>query len=204
MRKTFLIIPISLLFAGCGESEPKQESGNLDSGTVKQSGMLDTCACSDLDIDSSGNHLLKESIFTGICVENYPETNVKYIEKNILNGKLHGKIRYFDKNGEVILEEVYEAGSKKRSGDVESLTCSCSELDKIETPGISSGPVMYVLDDIPFTGTCREYYPESDQVYMEVNYRKGLVHGFTTYYKKDGSTLLIEKYVDGMQTSVVH
>ncbi|MCB9224744.1 MAG: hypothetical protein R2780_07365 [Crocinitomicaceae bacterium] len=202
MRFYILTILIGSILVSCGNEETKGNS-ILDTGTVKHSGDLDTCACNELDIDSLGMHLKNSSKYTGICYENYPETDIKYIEKNILNGQLHGKITYFDKAGEIILEEIYEGGNKKRSGEVEFITCHCSELAKIETPGNVS-PVRYFLDEIPFTGSCEEYYPESKQVYMEVTYENGFVNGFTTYFNKDGSVLLIEKYENGELVKTIH
>jgi hypothetical protein len=202
MRRLFLITLLPALVFSCGENN-KSNDEELDTGTVKQSEQLDTCSCSELDIDSTGNHFFKNKLYTGICVENYPNSDSKYIEKNILNGRLHGRIAYYDKSGEIILEEIYEEGNKKRSGNVDIVICACSELEKVETPG-NVAPVRYFLDEIPFTGSCEEYYPNTGQLYMQVNYENGLVHGFTTYFNKDGSTLLIEKYDNGEMISVIH
>jgi hypothetical protein len=187
----------------CTENISSEEEVLNDSGTVKQSELEDTCSCNDLDIDSTGNHFLDAEIYTGICVQSYPETDLKYIEKSILNGRLHGKVTYYDKYGEIILEEIYEEGDQKRSGAVDALNCDCSELDKVEIPG-SQGAMRYMLDDIPYTGICVKYYPESAQIYMEANYENGLPDGYTTYYNKDGSTLLMEKYDNGVQVKAIH
>lgn len=198
-------IPSLLLLTflpGCGENT-SNTTIPTDSGTLKESEMMDTCECKVLDTDTTGMHYLNDKPYTGTCINYYPETQTKYIEKSILNGKIHGKVTYYSKKGDVLIEEVYEAGNKKRSGNVDVLTCQCSELEKQEThyPAV---PYRYLLDDIPYTGTCEEYYPDSDQLYMRVSYKKGVLDGHTIYYNKDGSTLLIERYENGELVRTIH
>ena len=150
-----------------------------------------------MDLDSTGIHLFKEKLYTGICIEYYPGTESKYIEKSILSGYLHGKSSFYDKSGNLLVEEIYENGKKKRSGEVMPLTCDCSEL--IKTTDISpDGITRYMLDDIPYTGTCEKFYPDSSNIYMEVNYKNGLLEGRSTYYNKDGSKMYTEKYEKGV------
>jgi antitoxin component YwqK of YwqJK toxin-antitoxin module len=164
---------------------------------------MDTCFCNVLDKDTTGLYLLKAKKYTGMCIENYPETAAKYIEKSLLEGQLHGKIKYFDKLGNVLIEEIYESGKKIRSGEVDIIECDCSELD----PKLSSTqgvPNRYYLDGIPYTGTCHKSYPDVSQKYMEVSYEQGVHHGRTTYFNKDGSIMYTEKYEKGELISTYH
>ncbi|MEO9533007.1 MAG: hypothetical protein ABJG68_00030 [Crocinitomicaceae bacterium] len=199
------IIALSLVFGvlSCGSESDQIPPATNNSGTVMQSSLMDTCFCAELDVDSTGVFYKKEAKYTGMCIENYPETEIKYIEKSLLEGRLHGKIKFFDKQGNVLIEEIYENGDKKRSGEVEILDCDCSELTlKVSTtPGI---PNRYYLDDIPYTGTCHEFYPGIDQKYMEVSYKQGVHHGRTTYFNKDGSTMYSEKYEKGELTNTYY
>jgi hypothetical protein len=194
IRTVTVLIFVSFLFDSCDSQN--EETVNSDSGTFKQSEILDTCLCNDLDEDSLGNHLMKEELYTGICVEYYPGTETKYIEKSLLDGKMHGQMILYDKQGEKLAEETYEEGIKKRDGEVEILNCDCSELvqNKTSVPGVGT---VFFLDDIPYTGTCNSYYPETDIKYMEINYKSGVPDGRTYYYDKEGSVLYIENYENG-------
>jgi len=202
-RIFFLLTTITILFSACSDEGSKNDSEVAHDGTVMQSSELDTCECNALDVDSLGVMYLKENLYTGICIQNYPETDSKYIEKSILDGKLHGKIIYYDKMGEVLIEELYENGEKKRSGDLENLTCDCKELERKEAT-IPNMPTTYYLDNIPFTGTCTDLYPGSTQTYMEVMYKNGLVEGRSSYYNRDGSLMYTEKYEQGKLVSTLH
>jgi antitoxin component YwqK of YwqJK toxin-antitoxin module len=66
------------------------------------------------------------------------------------------------------------------------------------------GMSIYKLDDVPFTGRCEKFYENSNQLYMESSYKKGILDGYTIYYNRDGSTILMEKYELGVMTSTVH
>ena len=193
---------LSLLQA-CGGGANEKNKGFTETGEMKESEFLDTCQCKNLESDSTGIYYKNGKKFTGICLDYYPGTTDKYIEQNLLNGQLHGKVTYFGKEGEVLIEEIYENGQKKRSGEVDVLNCACTELTKEETH-VPQVPYRYLLDNIPYTGSCHEYYPESDQIYVEMNYKDGLLDGHMVYYNKDGSTLMIEKYEKGIQISAVH
>lgn len=197
--RTYLLPIFLLLLVSCGDASEK--STPEGSSAIAEQTLGDTCDCSILQIDSLGNHLLEGKPFTGTCVSYYAGSENKYLEKNILNGLLHGKIEYFDKTGESLLQEFYENGVQKRSGNEENgLTCDCSEL-QIQTVQNTS---VYKLDDVPFTGKCEKYYENSSQLYRESSYKNGLLEGYTVYYNRDGSTILMEKYERGELTSTVH
>ncbi|MEX1001287.1 MAG: hypothetical protein WDZ35_04155 [Crocinitomicaceae bacterium] len=200
MREVGLIFIVAFLFA-CGTEESSEIQ--TDSGSLMQSDELNHCFCNELVTDSSGIYSLNDSLYTGVCVEYYPNTEDKYIEKNILSGKIHGKVIYYDRSGEVLFEEIYKEGNKKRSGENEVLNVDCSELEKIEAT-IPNAPNRYLLDGIPYTGSCEERYPESNQVYMTHHYKNGVLNGRSIYYKRDGSTLYIEKYEMGQLVNTIH
>lgn len=198
--RTYLLPVFLLLLISCGDGSSEKSTPEGSSNMSEQT-LADTCDCSTLQIDSLGNHLRNGQPFTGTCVSYYDGSETKYLEKNILNGLLHGKVEYFDKSGESLLQEFYEDGVQKRSGNQENgLTCDCSELQIQTVQNIS----VYKLDDVPFTGKCEKHYENSSQLYMESSYKNGLLDGYTVYYNKDGSTILMEKYERGELTSSVH
>ena len=203
MNRLAILPFLSLVILSCSGENGSDESLVNESGKVMQSEFLDTCQCSDLEIDSTENYFKDGEPYTGICLDYYPTTTDKYIEKNLLRGRLHGKVTYFSKDGTVLIEEIYEKGNKKRSGEVDILNCACSELEK-EATHIPQVPFRFKLDGIPYTGKCEEYYPESDQVYVSRNYKDGIPDGHTVYYNKDGSTLMIERYENGILVQAIN
>lgn len=197
MIKKITILALPILIFSCGETT--QENLSPDKNISATTG--DTCDCNELDIDSSGLHQKDEKPFTGTCISYYENTDSKYLEKNLLNGKLHGEVDYYDKSGNIILTEFYENGVAKRNvGSDVSNICDCSELEIKVVQGYS----VYQLDNVPYTGKCEKKYPDSDQLSMESNYKNGLLEGYTLYYDKSGNTILMEKYEQGELVSAVH
>ncbi len=200
MRKTLIIIIGAILFTAC--KNENQDKNLIEEGNLKSIESVDTCLCDDLFVDSLGIYFKDDTPYNGVCVHNYPESDQKYMVKGIMNGKLHGKVIYYDNRGEVLVQEVYENGQKKRTGDGAPMTCDCSELEIKKIPGESIQRSF--LEEIPFSGTCTKKFPESDQVYMEAHYKNGLQEGFTSYYNQMGKTLYMEKYEHGELLKIIH
>jgi len=199
--KSILFVILSLvLFTQCNNSKP--ETDLIQEGTMMISPVQDTCLCDDLSVDSLGVFKQSDSFYTGICILNYPDTDLKYVIKGILNGTLHGTVTYYDKAGNVLVEEVYEDGVKKRTGDGAPLVCDCSELELVSSLGETIKRSF--LDDIPYAGKCQKKYPDMDQVYMEAQYKSGLLDGFTIFYDKQGETMYMEKYENGELIKVIY
>lgn len=201
-RTIFVGLTLTFGVIGCGENsaENSTNDGNINSTTH----VADTCDCSALLVDSLGTHLMDTTLYTGICISYYEGTTNKYIEKNLLEGKLHGKVIYYDKAGELLFEEIFENGKQKRNGTLdETLSCDCNELEMVKTndPIV---PTIAKLDDIPFTGKCEKFYQDSEQLYMESDYKNGFLDGRIIYYNRDGSTILIEKYSSGQLIGTVN
>jgi antitoxin component YwqK of YwqJK toxin-antitoxin module len=73
--------------------------------------------------------------------------------------------------------------------------CNCKDL---KMKASSDKLTKNYLNTILFSGSCEDYYPNSDQIYLEANYKKGLLHGFTIHYTKNGSAILMQKYEEGI------
>jgi hypothetical protein len=195
-------IPIALIAGlyACGE----QHVDKSTDGSISQTTVADTCNCDMLVTDTTGLHTLSDTAFTGVCLSYYEGSDDKYLEKNLLEGRLHGKVTYFDRTGQILLEEMYENGAQKRTGSPgENMTCNCAELEFVNTHD-PNYPTIAKLDDVPFTGRCEEKYPDSEQLSLESNYKKGLLNGYTVYYNRDGSSILMEHYENGMLVSAVN
>lgn len=201
MRVFFIGVFLSVLFWQCaGNTEGEKDL--IDQGTVKTGTVSDTCFCDDLLPDSSGVLFRDDAPFTGVCIHNYPATDQKYMVKNVLEGKLHGSVIYYDQQGGLLFEEVYENGEQKRSGESAPLSCDCSELEKTPVPGETQE--ISTLDGIPYTGKCLKSYPNSDQLYMEISYDNGVLHGFSIFYDMEGNTMYMEKYEYGELLKVIY
>lgn len=196
MKKIITALFSVALLLSCGGG--KQEKDMVEQGNMLTSSANDTCLCDVLAEDSlTGLMVLDDAPYTGVCMHNYPNSENTYMVKNLLKGKLHGKTSYYDKQGNLLMEEVYQNGDKKRSGENAPLSCNCNEL-------VTKKQGITLLDGIPFTGKCEESYPDIQQVYMEISYSEGLKDGFTIFYDRLGKTMYMEKYENGKLLKVIH
>lgn len=175
------------------ESKPEAEV-DIELGHNKEFENLPMCNCDSLVSDEKDKLLLDESIFTGTCFLNYPNGDQKYIEKQILDGTIHGKITYFDKAGEILFEETYNKGKLLTNAENKS-RCNCTDL--VMKEGENNLKKNYLNESL-FTGTCEDFFPNSDQLYLESNYKDGLLDGFTIYYQKDGAVLMMQDFKAGV------
>jgi antitoxin component YwqK of YwqJK toxin-antitoxin module len=164
----------------------------VEMGSNKELKMIQSCNCDSLTKNKDGLFILNNKLYTGTCELYYPNSNEKYMTKQLLDGQVNGSIFYYDKNGNIILEEEYVKGKKTGNKD-ELLMVNCKELIVKEN---DEGEKIYYLNDRPFSGTCEDYYPQSNQTYIISNYKDGKLNGYTTYFNKDGTTLIMNKYED--------
>ena len=200
--KPFLILSFAFFaVTGCDDGQ----KNITDDGTINATTLADTCRCDELVADSITNTWSLNNVpYTGVCIRYYESSKDKYLEQNLLEGKLHGKVTYFDRSGEILFEEMFDKGEQKRAGNSgDGLTCGCNELEFVKTAD-PQYPTIARLDEIPFTGKCEEKYRDSEQRSMESNYKNGVLDGYTIYYNRDGSSILIEHYDMGELVSVVN
>ncbi len=201
MRTFFIVIVCLPFLVACGEKN-KGDIDLIEKGVVLTSNVADTCFCNVLVTNADGDLYQDDLLFTGVCILNYPNSDEKYIVKNILSGKLHGSVLYYDKMGNVLVEEIYQDGNRKRSGNSAPLSCDCSELEHNDIP--ESNSKLVLLDGIPYTGKCYEKYPNSDQASVEIGYTKGVLNGFSIFYDRQGNTMYMEKYEAGELIKVIY
>ena len=198
MIRRFNILLLVLVCLGCENEKP---ANNLESfGENKASGKVETCLCSELTENDSGKLLKNGQPYTGNCILNFENSDKKYIEKQIIDGELSGKVIYYNQQGDVIFEERYEKGKHQLNLSIESIRCNCDELGEMK----GAKPVKYTYRDQLFRGICYRYFPETSTVYLEITYEEGLRHGFTNYYNKLGDLLYTEKYEKGELIKVIH
>tara|TARA_B100000809_G_C15018442_1_gene487551 strand:+ start:250 stop:849 length:600 start_codon:yes stop_codon:yes gene_type:complete len=190
--KYILVLFLFITLISCENSKDTKVSVEL--GENKEFVNLPSCHCDSLILNETEKLVLLETIFTGTCFLNYPQADQKYIEKQILDGLIHGKISYFDKTGELLFEEVYNKGKLLTNAENKS-RCNC--MDLIMKDGENNFKKNYLNESL-FTGTCEDFFPNTNQLYLESNYKNGLLHGFTVYYQKDGSVLMMQNYKDGV------
>ncbi|MCH2233989.1 MAG: hypothetical protein MK078_07025 [Crocinitomicaceae bacterium] len=199
MRK--LIYPIiGLLLLACGENVELTES--TDTGTINTIDQERECACEDLGVNADSLFTLEDTLFTGMCFSSYPGTDIRYMEKHYLAGVLHGKVFIYDKEGNVIAEEEYTNGINTLSASESFVPCKCSEL-RVEE-GVNGAPNKKYKNTLPFTGVCHEYFPGTEDVYMEISYQNGILHGYCKYYDVEGNQLYMEEYNKGVLEAVIN
>lgn len=191
MKKLSLYLIISFLFFTQCQSVEKKET-TIEQGETFSIGD-NSCACDSLK-ETNGIYYLENDIFTGICYSTYPMSEQHYIEKEILKGKIHGNVTYFDKNGNELYSETFENNELINQANEEAKLVNCSDLKK-ET--FQDTLNQYFYKNQLYTGNCQILYPNTDQISFEASYKNGLLDGHSVYYNKDGSVLLIEKYSQG-------
>lgn len=173
---------LTFIFNSC---TTPQGDNHIELGQNMQSTPMETCNCDSLATNSD---LLtfNGDLFTGICFLNYPMSDQRYVEKQILDGKIHGNVVYYDKNDNILFEEIYIEGVQDKNEDY----CSCSDLVVEQKGDVKKS----YLNGKPFTGKCEDFFLDSEQVYLEANYIGGQLDGFVNYYSKDGKVVMIQKY----------
>ena len=188
--KYFSIVVLFFCFFSCESNQQKTE---VELGDNKEIDIdIVTCNCDSLKLNKNNKLTFNNNVFTGICELNYPETEQKYIDKQIVEGEVLGKVSYYSKLGEFLYAEVYNKGKLKSDGQ-NIHNCNCSELTIKTEDGVNKN---YLQNNL-FTGTCEDFYPNSKQVYIESTYKNGLLDGYTTYFNKNGSTIYMQKYKVG-------
>jgi len=189
MKKILLNLSLILLITACNSN---QDTTQVELGENKEVDMSAECNCDSLKTDTTGVLILESEVFSGKCYSNYPNSSQKYIEKEILKGEYHGKVSYFDKQGNLLYSETYSKGESM--GDIENQpNCNCMDIEMKDENGVKK----HYFNSSLYTGKCSDNFPDTDQVYLEANYKNGLLHGYTIYYKKDGQVLMMHNYENG-------
>ena len=103
MHKLILLAPFFLFFAACSGSTEADgtETAEIDSNY---------CDCNDLVFDDGYNHFYRferREGFTGLC-ESFFGNKQKQLEKNFVDGKVHGKMITYHDNGQIHIEEEFD------------------------------------------------------------------------------------------------
>ena len=183
---------MGLLLMSCSQDEEKEDKeGKADEDISQTIRAVETCDCGDLIVQEQDGKALKGTkAFTGACFSNYPNVDQKYEERIYKAGELVS-ITYFDKVGQVLTHTDYEDGKAVK----DRTTCGCDELEYDKLMSAS------LLDDKRFSGVCRSYYPNSEQIYLQERYRNGIRHGYSTMYDKQGHVLMLKEYENGKLVS---
>ncbi len=186
MKKVFVILGLLSFSISCEQSGQKYE---VEIGANLKTDEEITCNCDELEKNDQNLFEFNGDLFTGLCEQSYPNSDEKYMTKQFLEGKVHGSIFYYSQSGEVILEEEYVGGDKVgEKGEI--LQVNCKALTKKEVDGQN----LFFYNDKLFTGSCKDFYPNSEQTYVETYYKDGMLDGFSTYFNKDGSVLIMQKF----------
>lgn len=104
----FLTIPF-LLLTSCGNT-PKTDPEPAEDLTVQTPIDSNYCNCDELTLDQPYNHFWRFERrigYTGVCEEFYPDGKLK-TTKNLVDGKLHGKVLTYYENGRMREEKEFD------------------------------------------------------------------------------------------------
>jgi len=189
MRNIFFSLVTLLTISACNSNSNSIE---VELGENKEIDMSALCNCDSLTLSSENLLILNLKTYTGKCFSNYPNTDQKYIEKEILKGEYHGKITYFNKQGKLLYSETYSKGESL--GDLDNQPdCNCMDIVMKDENGIKK----HYFKNSLYTGKCTDNFPNSNQAYLESNYKDGLLHGYTIYYMKNGKVSIMHNYENG-------
>ncbi|MFT4601065.1 MAG: antitoxin component YwqK of YwqJK toxin-antitoxin module [Arenicella sp.] len=105
MKLFALVFFTSLLLFSCGDSN---ETSNDSTDEIEIDSSY--CNCNELIFDDKYNHFYRferREPFTGLC-EEFHANGEKKVMKNLLEGKLHGKVISYHDNGQVYEDEEFD------------------------------------------------------------------------------------------------
>ena len=88
MKNLLFNLLLLALLASCNSTK---DNTIVELGENKEVDMSALCNCDSLLTNNEGLLSLKTEVFSGRCFSNYPNSDQKYIEKEILKGEYHGK-----------------------------------------------------------------------------------------------------------------
>jgi hypothetical protein len=110
MRIFSALTIVLLLQTACGNSEINTSEPNNSNTTDVEPIDSSYCNCDELTLDQPYNHFWRFERrvgYTGVCEEFYPDGKLK-TTKNLVDGKLHGKVFTYYKNGRVHEEKEFD------------------------------------------------------------------------------------------------
>lgn len=156
---------------------------------------LPNCSCDELT-DRNGKRFRQDSLYTGRCYLTYPNSDKKYEKRQLYKGELYGNRIILSLKGDTIGRSIYKAGKEVRSSVGDQERCACGKLEKRNNDGEKQ--IAYLHNE-RFTGVCERYFPApyDTVVYIEIPYKKGIIHGESLIYNKKGEVVLKERYANG-------
>lgn len=198
MRIISIILLLTILVACQSDQKPDTQTINKQilSGDFEMYEHLSTCNCDSLTIDSTDTYYKNDSLYTGVCYTNFLESEKKAEIRQLFKGQLHGNRINLSKQGDTLVQSIYNLGELKSKTTSELQVCHCDSLNEIINE--ETGKLMY-YEDAPFTGICNRYFPlpDTNKIYLEIPYKNGLVHGDMIIYDRRGKEILTEVYEEG-------
>jgi antitoxin component YwqK of YwqJK toxin-antitoxin module len=195
-----ITIILVLIAATACESDQKPDTQTINkhilSGDFEMYEHLSSCNCDSLTIDSTDTYYKNDSLYTGVCYTIFPESEKKAEIRQLFKGQLHGNRINLSKQGDTLVQSIYNLGELKSRTTSEIQICHCDSLNEINTEETEK---LKYYREAPFTGICNRYFPLPDTniVYLEIPYKNGLVDGEMIIYDRRGKEILTEVYDEG-------
>lgn len=194
-----MYLSLFLTFVACDlDQKPNTQviNNRILSGDFDAYDQLESCRCDSLKIDSLNTYFKDDSLYTGVCFLTHVNSDKKSELRQLFKGKLHGNRIEFSEKGDTISQSIYSFGKLKNRITDELINCHCDSL--LETVNDEQESQMY-YQEIPFTGSCHRFFPipDTNKVYLEIQYLNGVIHGDMIFYDRKGNQILTEVYEKG-------
>ncbi|MEX2485934.1 MAG: hypothetical protein WED10_15285, partial [Brumimicrobium sp.] len=187
MKILYIAITLLMVTACTNNKKPSAEAINerLLQGEFEMYEHYSSISCDSLQLDSLNTYYNNDSLYTGECFINYPNSKAKHEVLQIYDGKLHGNKIVLSKKGDTVIQNIYNLGKLISRSVAENVIEPCDSLIEKEQP---NGRTLMYHYEIPFTGTCQRFFPKPDtnKVYLEIPYRDGVIHGNMIIYDRKG------------------
>lgn len=111
MKNSFYFLAFLILLSSCGESTGTDTISESENDTTTAETIdSNNCSCAELIFDEPYNHFFRferRDGFTGKCEDFHPNGEKK-MEKNFVDGKLHGKFFLYYDNGQIDEEKEFD------------------------------------------------------------------------------------------------
>lgn len=111
MKNIITVLFCSILLGACGNEGNSSDPATQDTESNGTPAIDSSyCDCNELTLDQPYNHFWRFERrigYTGVCEEFYPDGKLK-MTKNLVEGKLHGKVFTYYQNGRLHEEKEFD------------------------------------------------------------------------------------------------
>lgn len=198
-RVLFSFFSLIVITVGCDlKNQPPSNEvirERLLSGEFEAYAYLPSVPCDTLELDSLGNYLNQDSLYSGICFEYFENSKKKRKVHQIFKGKLHGNSLVLGANGDTISMQLFNHGKFVRDLKLGEEKVNCDSLELFQN---NEGRQVYFYKGSPFTGNCISYFlNDSTVIQQQKSFFNGVLEGEVIIYDSLGNPVDTSMYSNG-------